>query len=255
MSNSCSSRIWSINYRCWENFWEECSVAVEEGVQPRSRTCCCWSVIKWTTPCCWNSCGCCCVSVARMETQLRLDPLWLKEPSAFVWNHCCWILSVYLLKEHSAVKSLYGTAVGSAVRKRPAADLETNPDDLLRGLGSGFERPADAAPQLRPAAAGDQYRWPSPRPRGTPANAAPQLRPVAAGDQSRWPSLRPRWTGAPRWCRTSVAACSCRWPVQMTVAAACRWTGAPRWCRTLVAASSCRWPVQMTVAAAKGYPH
>jgi hypothetical protein len=89
---------------------------------------------------------------------LRSDPLCLKEHSAIRWHHYCWILSARSLKEHSAVKSLYGTAVGSDVGKRPAADLETSPDDLLRGPGSGAERPAEAAPQLRPVAAGDLSR-------------------------------------------------------------------------------------------------
>ncbi len=89
---------------------------------------------------------------------LRLDPLWLKEHSAIVWHHYCWILCAWLLKEHSAANSLYGTAVGSSVGKRPAADLETSPDDLLRGPGSGVERPSEAAPQLQPVAVGDQSR-------------------------------------------------------------------------------------------------
>jgi hypothetical protein len=44
------------------------------------------------------------------------------------------------------------------VGKRPAADLETSQDDLLRGPGSGVERPAEPAPQLRPVAAYDQSR-------------------------------------------------------------------------------------------------
>jgi hypothetical protein len=60
--------------------------------------------------------------------------------------------------------------------------LHTSPDDLLRGPGSGGELPSEAAPQLRPGVAGDQYLRPGSGDE-RPADAAPPMPPRSCGQR------------------------------------------------------------------------